>query len=151
MQETWVQSLSQEDPLKEETATHSSILAWKIPRMEEPGGLQSMESGRVRHNWATENTHTHTHTHTHTNKCAYLRDWLQYERYGWTDLKFGSFIYKLGVLGLKKIHIWALFVASTESEKNIDLDVNFRKICNWMLIQCPAYYSKGSIDGYKYC
>ena len=41
-------------------------------------------------------------THTHTNKCAYLQDWLQYERYGWTDLKFGSFIYKLGVLGLKK-------------------------------------------------
>ena len=42
VQETWVQSLNQEDPLEEETATHSSILAWEIPWMEEPSGLQSM-------------------------------------------------------------------------------------------------------------
>ena len=41
MQETQVQSLGQEDPLEEEMATHSSILAWRIPRSEEPGGLQS--------------------------------------------------------------------------------------------------------------
>ena len=41
-QGTWVQSLGQEDSLKEEVATHSSILAWKIPRTEEPGGLQSV-------------------------------------------------------------------------------------------------------------
>ena len=39
---TWVQSLGWEDPLEEEMATHSSILAWRIPRTEEPGGLQSM-------------------------------------------------------------------------------------------------------------
>ena len=44
-QETWVQSLSQEeDSLEEDMATHSSILAWKIPLTEEPGGLQSMGS-----------------------------------------------------------------------------------------------------------
>ena len=42
MQETWVQSLGQEDPLEKETATHSSILAWKIPWTAKPGGLQSM-------------------------------------------------------------------------------------------------------------
>ena len=42
MQETQVQSLAQEDPLEKEMATHSSTLAWKIPWMEEPGGLQSM-------------------------------------------------------------------------------------------------------------
>ena len=42
MQETWVQSLGCKDPLGEEMATHSSILAWKIPWTEEPGGLQSM-------------------------------------------------------------------------------------------------------------
>ena len=41
MQETWVQSLGQEDPLEKEMATHSSILAWRIPPTEEPGGLQS--------------------------------------------------------------------------------------------------------------
>ena len=44
MQETQVQSLGQEDPLEEETATHSSILAWEIPWTEEPGGLQSIGS-----------------------------------------------------------------------------------------------------------
>ena len=44
MWETWVQSLGQEDPLEKEMATHSSILAWGIPWMEEPGRLQSTES-----------------------------------------------------------------------------------------------------------
>ena len=53
MRETWVQSLGWEDPLEKEMATHSSILAWIIPWTEEPGGLQSMGSQRVRHNWAT--------------------------------------------------------------------------------------------------
>ena len=47
MQETQVQSLGQEDLLVKEMATHSSILAWKIPWMEEPGGLQSMGWQRV--------------------------------------------------------------------------------------------------------
>ena len=47
--ETWVRSLGQEDPLEKEMATHSSILAWRIPWMEELGGLQSMGSQRVRH------------------------------------------------------------------------------------------------------
>ena len=49
VQEMQVQSLGQEDPLEEEMATRSSILAWRIPWTEEPGGLQSMESQRVRH------------------------------------------------------------------------------------------------------
>ena len=44
VQETWIPSLGQEDPLEKEMATHSSILAWKIPWTEEPGGLQSLES-----------------------------------------------------------------------------------------------------------
>ena len=48
-QETWVQSLGREDPLEEEMATCSSILAWKIPRTEEPGGLQFMGLQRVGH------------------------------------------------------------------------------------------------------
>ena len=49
MWETWVQPLSQEDPPEKEMATHSSILAWKIPQAEEPGGLQSMGSQRIGH------------------------------------------------------------------------------------------------------
>ena len=47
MQETWVQSLSREDPLEKEMAAHPNILAWKILWMEEPGRLQSMRSQRV--------------------------------------------------------------------------------------------------------
>ena len=49
-QDTWVQSLCQEDVLEEEMTTYSSILAWKIPWIEEPGRLQSMQSQRAGHN-----------------------------------------------------------------------------------------------------
>ena len=49
MPETRVQSLGQEDPLEEEMATHSSVLAWRIPWTEEPGGLQCMGSQRAGH------------------------------------------------------------------------------------------------------
>ena len=54
MWETWVQSLGWEDALEEGMATHPSILAWRIPWTEEPGGLQSMQLQRVGHNLATE-------------------------------------------------------------------------------------------------
>ena len=53
IRDTRVWSLGREDPLEKEMATHSSTLAWKIPWMEEPGGLQSMGSQRVGHDWAT--------------------------------------------------------------------------------------------------
>ena len=56
--ETWLQS-GQEDPLEEGMATHSSILAWRIPWTEEPGGLQSMGSQRV--NMTERVTYTHAH------------------------------------------------------------------------------------------
>ena len=54
-----VQSLGWEDPLQEEMATHSSILAWKIPWTEEPGGLQSMGSHRVGHDLEIEHPYMH--------------------------------------------------------------------------------------------
>ena len=50
MQKTWVRSLGQDDPLEEGTATHSSVLAWRIPWTEESGGLQSKGSQRDGHN-----------------------------------------------------------------------------------------------------
>ena len=53
MQDTWVRSLSWEDPWRKGVATHSGILAWRIPWAEEPDGLQSMGSQRVGHNWVT--------------------------------------------------------------------------------------------------
>ena len=57
----WVQSLAQEDPLEEDMATHSRILAWEIPWTEEPDRLWSIGSQRVRHDWSDlAGTHTHT-------------------------------------------------------------------------------------------
>ena len=58
MQEMWVPSLGGEDPLKEEMATHSSILAWEVLWTEEPGNLQSMGSQRLGHNLATKQQKT---------------------------------------------------------------------------------------------
>ena len=59
-QETRVWSLGQEDPLEEEMPIHSNILAWRIPRTEEPGGVQSMGLKRVPHDWATEHSCFHS-------------------------------------------------------------------------------------------
>ena len=56
MRETWVQSLGWENPLEEGMATHSSILVWRIPMAEEPGGLQSMGLQRVQHDRATKHS-----------------------------------------------------------------------------------------------
>ena len=54
MLETWVRFLGWEDPLEKEIATHSSILAWEIAWTEESGGIQSMRSQTVGHDWATK-------------------------------------------------------------------------------------------------
>ena len=65
MRETWVQSLGREDLLEKEMATHSSMLAWKIPWMEEPGRLQSMGLQSVGHDWVT---------HSLTHMCSIWED-----------------------------------------------------------------------------
>ena len=61
IQETQVWSLDREDPLEEEMATHSIILAWRTPWTEKPGGLQSMELQKVGHNWATKHRHVYAY------------------------------------------------------------------------------------------
>ena len=75
MQETWVPSLGWEDLLEKGKATHSSILAWRIPWTEEPGGLWSMWSQRVRYNWAT-NTFTFSYIieFWKNNVCIYITE-----------------------------------------------------------------------------
>ena len=67
MQETWVWTLGWEDSLEKGMATHTSILAWRIPWTEEPGRLQPMGSQTDRHDWMTKRAHARTHTHTHTH------------------------------------------------------------------------------------
>ena len=66
MQETGVQSLGWEDPLEKEMATHSSILAWRIPWTEEHAGLQSMDRKELDMTEQLTNTQAHTHIHTHS-------------------------------------------------------------------------------------
>ena len=67
MQETWVPSLGQADPLEKGMATHSSILAWRIPRTEVPGGLQSMGLQRVGHDGVVNYS-----DHRCSRKCSFL-------------------------------------------------------------------------------
>ena len=69
MQETWVQPLGWEDPLEKGMATHSSILAWRIPWTEELGRLQSMGLQRVGHDCVT-NFHFFTHINANTGFCG---------------------------------------------------------------------------------
>ena len=73
MRETWVQSLGWEDLLEKEMATHCSILAWKIPWMEEPGRLQSMGSQRVKHHWATSLISS---SNEYSGQISFKMDWL---------------------------------------------------------------------------
>ena len=61
---TWVRSLGWEDPLEEGMATHSSLLAWRVPWKQEPGGLQAMGSQRVGHSWATKRTQHYRAEHS---------------------------------------------------------------------------------------
>ena len=68
MRETWVWSLGWEDPLEKEIATHSSILAWRIPWTEEPGGLQIMQ--RVGHDWATSLSLSPFIEHLYVRSCV---------------------------------------------------------------------------------
>ena len=68
VQEMQVRLLGLEDHLKDEMATHSSSLAWKIPWTEEPSNLQSKESHRVRHDWA--------HTHRHLKMYVWVECWI---------------------------------------------------------------------------
>ena len=68
MQETWVQSLGREDPLEKEMATHSSILAWRIPWTEEPGGLHRVAKSQTR-----LSNFTHSLTHSNTGGCCLPR------------------------------------------------------------------------------
>ena len=90
-QETQVRSLGQEDTLEKGMAPHSSILAWRIPWMEEPGGLQSMGSQRVGHSWVTN---------TFTFSCPYLMSQNQMCLSLWTQtIQLGQHYSKTLLLG----------------------------------------------------
>ena len=83
VRETRVQSLGLEDLLEKEMATHPSTLAWKIPQMEEPGGLQSMGSD------TTERLHIHPNEHVHISMFVYE---IYLSAYSFTTKNINSFI-----------------------------------------------------------
>ena len=101
MQETQVRSLGWEDPLEKEMATHSSILAWRIPWTEEPGGLQSMGSQMVGHDWS-DLAHTRRGQKGRHGGCRRC-DWIAGTRFGMAEIVYLSgwrweTWWKLGVL-----------------------------------------------------
>ena len=119
MQETWVGSLGQEDPLEKEMATHCSILAWRIPWVEEPDGLQSMGSQRDGHDWATSLSLSMC-LPTSTVYCGV---------YWWNIVSLGT------TKGKKKLHLLVegtlcvIFVAlktCTESLETVEISMNFK-------------------------
>ena len=93
--DTWFRSLVWEDPLEKEMATHSSILAWKIPWTEEPGVLQSKGSQRVGHDWATTFQETQTGALYQPRGVGWGGRWVGVSKgreymctYGWLILRF---------------------------------------------------------------
>ena len=98
-QEIQVQSMGQEDPLEKGMATHSSSLAWRIPWTEEPGGLSTTESKRVRHDWS-DLAHT-SYFHKNVLMCCMQSMGSQRVIHDWTELN---------VLNEGQIHISGIFI-----------------------------------------
>ena len=112
MWETWVRSLGQEDPLEKGMATHSSILAGRIPRTEEPGGLWSMGLQRIRHDWATKHSSSSC-LHTGYIFCLEYSSPLQVHlgKSSWIYFKsFSGTFSKL--LGNEELHLLAFVISS---------------------------------------
>ena len=114
-QETRFQSLSLEDALEKEMATHSSILAWEIPWTEEPGGLQSMGSHRVGHDWA------HQHQKQH---CILM-----------TPFSPVLWVWFLGAEGISEAH----FISPVVSSSIIQMNYLF---CYWMTFLHLSFQSR---------
>ena len=111
MQETWIRSLGQEDPLEKEMATHSSILAWEIPPTQEPGGLQSMGSQEsdTGHDLATKpRIETEAGFLSFLGSCISCLEWNLGE---WFIFYIGSFFFA----SLRKAVLFFLIVSSMEA------------------------------------
>ena len=119
MQETWVWSLGREDPLEKEMATHSSILAWRIPWTEEPGGLHSMGSQRTGHDWAPN-------------------------RFTWqkTTQHYKTIILQLKIKKKKTLGEWTIFIWTLSSEH---LPWTRKNFFSALAILCWRFYIRGLI------
>ena len=135
MQETWIQSLGQGDPLEEEMATHSSLLAWRIPWAEEPGGLQSMGLQRIRLDWVTEHTLLITNYGTYQNRARkvfvthYLSNW-------WRNWGSNKWLWLSGDLLAKTAH-------SMESIQRAVMPRQRRQPGTWKVSEVGTWNSEG--------
>ena len=127
MQETWVHSLGWEDPLEKEMATHSSILAWRIPWTEEPG--RSTGSQRVGHDWATSLTHSLLVTYYCSNVSTGLVVWNK------TNSSYSYAIQKseMSHTGLKSKFQMSVFPFMQALENNLFLYLLSARGCSYPL------------------
>ena len=99
MQDTHVHSLRGEDPLEKEIATHFSTLAWKIPRTEEPGRLQSTGLQRVEHDWVTSLSLSLT-----VNKIKYTFIWYMFFYKKWGFFSYTNYCFATEIVKLRIFH-----------------------------------------------
>ena len=142
MQETQVQSLGQEHLLEKRTATHSSVLAWRIPWTEKPGRLQTVvqATGVTKSRTWPSNSHTHTHTHTHTGWCprlVYMNSLLIPS----TTRQNGCYYYPHFRQGNKVLEKWSNLLRVIQLGKWQKEDLEFRVSdsrtllhCDWMAV-----------------
>ena len=135
IQETQVWSLDQEDPLEKGMATLSSILTWRIPRTEEPGGLQSMWLQRIIHDWATN---THREIPCEEMSCSWdLNDSYQTWKPGrsafWAEGTDVQIFWEAGCLKFKKSR-WIPNVAGVWGEGRGVVGDEVRELCEQLLV-----------------
>ena len=138
MQETWIWSLGWEDPLEKDMATYSSILAWRIPWTEDSGGLQSMGSQSVRHDWVTNSRPTCTHS---SQQCQYDQGQRSDHRSRWDSVKLwtgpGSWPCKSG--SFSDFLSWPWKVTS---ENPLDIKISISTLLKYSL---PLFLSFQSV------
>ena len=141
VQETWVRSLGQEDPLEKGSTTHSSILAWRIPWMEETGRLKSMGSQRVRHDWVTSAhrlSRTQSNYVQHSNKKGKMNSNLKKKNNLWLNILESW--RRAGTSG--KIWGFALIFFSTKQIISIRADIKMKYVCVcvfWYVCVLPRF------------
>ena len=126
-----VQYLGQESPLKEGMATHSSILAWKIPWTEEPGGLQSIGSQRVGHDWS-DLAIMHDHSHPFGSFCLLLSPEI------WFYRSLLNLFYPLWLISFSTHYDWVLCYPLNCSFPSTSVSLSLLLAWSSALLNCPV-------------
>ena len=113
-QEMQIQPLVWKKTLEERMVTHSSILAWRIPWTEEDGGLQSMGSQRVRHDWAARHARRHSNVYPqclkHTRDFRNIRHWKNVSKVNEVEWKGPSVVYIVNITSIYPVYRWSTII-----------------------------------------